>query len=137
MVIVGSDYTDVGAPTEFAFNARVAANLGAPVLLVLNGAGPESRPSSHDRGDMAQAELAANHATLFAVVANRVDPQATGRTATALRRDGRTRVRPARASRCSCRPSVGDLMAACDGRLVRGDRAQLDARGRPAWWSPR
>src|SRR5918994_1268680 len=39
VVIVGSDHTDVGAPAEFAFNARVAANLGAPVLLVLNGHG--------------------------------------------------------------------------------------------------
>ena len=39
VVIVGSDYTDVGAPAEFAFNARVAANLGVPVLLVLNGDG--------------------------------------------------------------------------------------------------
>ncbi len=33
IVIVGSDYTDVGSPTELGFNARVAANLGAPVVL--------------------------------------------------------------------------------------------------------
>ena len=39
VVIVGSDYTDIGTPTEFSYNARIAANLGAPVLLVLNGAG--------------------------------------------------------------------------------------------------
>src|SRR3954447_4376314 len=39
VVVVGSDYTDVGAPTEFSFNARVAANLGSPVLLVLNADG--------------------------------------------------------------------------------------------------
>ena len=38
VVVVGSDYTDVGTPTEFSFNARIAANLGAPVLLVLEGA---------------------------------------------------------------------------------------------------
>jgi phosphate acetyltransferase len=37
VVVVGSDYTDVGTPTEFSFNAKIAANLGAPVLLVLNG----------------------------------------------------------------------------------------------------
>src|SRR5215217_2179598 len=36
VVVVGSDYTDVGAPTEFSFNAKIAANLGSPVLLVLN-----------------------------------------------------------------------------------------------------
>ena len=39
VVVVGSDYTDVGAPTEFSFNARIAANLGSPVLLVLNAVG--------------------------------------------------------------------------------------------------
>ena len=37
VVIVGSDYTDVGNPTEFGFNARIAANLGAPVALVFTG----------------------------------------------------------------------------------------------------
>ena len=37
VVIVGSDYTDVGSPTELGYNARIAANLGAPVLLVLSG----------------------------------------------------------------------------------------------------
>lgn len=46
VVVVGSDYTDVGTPTEFSYNARIAANLGAPVLLVLNGSGrsPEDLP---------------------------------------------------------------------------------------------
>ncbi|MEO7016744.1 MAG: AAA family ATPase, partial [Leifsonia sp.] len=37
VVILGSDYTDVSSPTELGFNARIAANLGAPVLLVLGG----------------------------------------------------------------------------------------------------
>ena len=37
VVIVGSDYTDVASPAELGFNARIAANLGAPVLLVLSG----------------------------------------------------------------------------------------------------
>ena len=39
VVVVGTDYTDVGAPAEFSFNARIAANLGIPVLLVLNAHG--------------------------------------------------------------------------------------------------
>ncbi|MGN6130130.1 MAG: AAA family ATPase, partial [Nocardioidaceae bacterium] len=73
VVVVGSDYTDVGTPTEFSYNARIAANLGAPVLLVLNGA-DRSAADLHTVADMAAAELRANHGTLFAVVANRVDP---------------------------------------------------------------
>ena len=39
VVIVGSDYTDVAGATELSFNARVAANLGSPVLLVVSGNG--------------------------------------------------------------------------------------------------
>jgi phosphate acetyltransferase len=37
VVIVGTDYTDVAGPTELSYNARIAANLGAPVLLVVSG----------------------------------------------------------------------------------------------------
>jgi len=61
IVVVGSDYTDVGTPTEFSYNAKIAANLGAPVLLVLNGFGR----TPHDVraiADIAAAELAATTA---------------------------------------------------------------------------
>ena len=57
VVVVGSDYTDVGAPTEFSFNARVAANLGIPVMLVLNAHGktPEAA-AGHGRAGGGGAE---------------------------------------------------------------------------------
>ncbi len=32
VVIVGSDYTDVASPAELSVNARIAVNLGAPVV---------------------------------------------------------------------------------------------------------
>ena len=35
VVIVGSDYTDVTTPSELDTNARIAANLGAPVVLAV------------------------------------------------------------------------------------------------------
>jgi phosphate acetyltransferase len=38
MVIVGSDFSDVPSPTEFSVNAELAANLEAPMLLVVSGA---------------------------------------------------------------------------------------------------
>ena len=79
VVIVGSDYTDVGTPTEFSYNARIAANLGAPVLLVLNGSG-RTPADLHTVTDMAAGELAANHGTLFAIIANRVDAAEVRRT---------------------------------------------------------
>ena len=73
VVVVGSDYTDVGAPTEFSFNAKIAANLGSPVLLVLN-AHDRSSAELRTAADLAISELNANHGTLFAIVANRANP---------------------------------------------------------------
>ena len=89
-IILGSDYTDVSSPTELGFNARVAANLGAPVVLVLSGRqqgenSPATIPvflgAARTPAEMAQvaelavAELVDEHATLAAIVANRVDPE--------------------------------------------------------------
>ncbi len=123
VVVIGSDYTDVGAPTEFSFNARVAANLGCPVLLVLNAYGrpPESVRTA---ADVAVAELRAHHGTLFAVVANRADPADCDAVVDAL--VGLDV--PAFAIReepLLSAPSVGDLMAACDGTLVSGEEGLL------------
>ncbi|MGO4595306.1 phosphate acetyltransferase [Leifsonia sp. 2TAF2] len=85
VVILGSDYTDVGSPTELGYNARIAANLGAPVLLVLGGrigqgfgerlgqADPRSAEELRQLAEIAVAELRAEHASLLAVVANRSD----------------------------------------------------------------
>lgn len=77
VLIIGSDYTDVGNPTEFSYNARIAANLGAPVLLVLNGSG-RSAEDLRTLADIAAAELEANHGSLFAVIVNRADEQQIG-----------------------------------------------------------
>ncbi|WP_203582054.1 phosphate acetyltransferase [Microbacterium hibisci] len=100
VVIVGSDYTDVGSPAELAYNARIAANLGAPVLLVLGGRSAQNQTQPEQLGsslartpaemgqiaDLALAELEHGRAQLFAVVANRADPVRTDETLQALRR---------------------------------------------------
>jgi phosphate acetyltransferase len=73
VLVLGSDYTDVSTGTELSFNARVAANLGSAVVLVVLG---RDRTPEHIRvaADGAITELRANHAQTVAVVANRVDP---------------------------------------------------------------
>ena len=73
VVIIGSDYTDVASPSELGFNARIAANLGAPVLLALKGA-RRTTPEILQLAQLCASELSANHAHLLAVVANRCDP---------------------------------------------------------------
>lgn len=130
VVIVGSDYTDVATPTELAFNARVAANLGAPVLLVLTGREQdESRPRTADElrqvVELSLPELATAHASLLAVIANRADPveldaisaaiaEASGVTAWAIPEDP-----------FLVAPTVDEIMHAVDGALLKGDRALL------------
>jgi len=80
VVILGSDYTDVGSPTELSYNARIAANLGAPVLLVLggrrsDGSGTRTPEDMRQIAELTTAELRLEHAGLLAVVANRSDSE--------------------------------------------------------------
>ncbi|WEO77933.1 phosphate acetyltransferase [Cryobacterium sp. SO2] len=92
VVVIGSDFTDVGSPTELAFNARIAANLGVPVLLVLAGrvafgqgeglsqsdqlgqSEPRTSDDIRQLTDVALAELQSEHVSLLGVVVNRADP---------------------------------------------------------------
>ncbi|GJO24969.1 phosphate acetyltransferase [Mycobacterium marinum] len=84
VVIVGSDYTDVTTPTELSVNARIAVNLGAPVLLAVSAKG---RDADQVSGVVAVclAELAAQHAHTAAVVANRCEPAQLAAVGDALR----------------------------------------------------
>jgi phosphate acetyltransferase len=92
VVVIGSDFTDVGSPTELAYNARIAANLGVPVLLVLAGrvgfgqgeglnlgnqlgqSEPRTSDDIRQLTDVALAELQSEHVSLLGVVVNRADP---------------------------------------------------------------
>ncbi|GAA2043959.1 phosphate acetyltransferase [Agromyces tropicus] len=99
VVVIGSDYTDVGSPTELAYNARIAANLGAPVLLVIGGRVTQGRSASERLGytdartpdelaqvtELAIEELEREHASLLGVVANRADPDRLDDITAALR----------------------------------------------------
>jgi phosphate acetyltransferase len=123
VVIVGTDYTDVGTPTEFSYNARIAANLGAPVLLVLNGAG-RSPQELRTMTTMALAELKAQHSSLFAVIANRVDDAQLVADTAAIAVEGVLSYAIPEEPLLSA-PSVADLMGACDGTLVSGDGSLL------------
>jgi phosphate acetyltransferase len=140
VVIVGSDYTDVGSPTELSFNAKVAANLGAPVLLVLGGR-TSADQGSRTPEDMAQvadvttSELRAAHASLLGVVVNRADPehidairasveQALSDEATVDGQPPLVWTIPEDAVLVA--PTVRAILQATDATLVRGDDALLD-----------
>ncbi|CAN5467449.1 phosphate acetyltransferase [soil metagenome] len=130
VVIVGSDYTDVATPTELAFNARVAANLGAPVLLVLTGREPdESRARTADElrqvTDLSLPELAQAHASLLAVIANRADPDKLDEIVAAVSAAAKVPAWAIPESPVLVAPSVEQILEAVDGSLLKGDRALL------------
>ena len=123
VVIVGSDYTDVATPTEFSVNARIAANLGAPVLLVVNGA-PRSPEELRTTVDVLRHELEAQHANLFTVIANRCRSGDLAADADAVSLPGV----PGYAipdEPMLIAPTVGELMDACEGTLLSGDELLL------------
>ena len=122
VVVVGSDYTDVGTPTEFSFNARIAANLGIPVLLVVNAAGLQV-DELRTLALMTAEELRAQHATLLGVAANRVD----GDLETAVRAvavgDALAFALPEEPLLST--PSMAELLVASGGQMVSGDQSLL------------
>ncbi len=126
VLIVGSDFTDVGAPTEFSVNARIAANLGSPMLLVASGLG---LTPAEVRGavELAIDDVHDNHATVLGVVANRVSPEHLEATRTALAGVAGTHpVYAVPAHPLLSAPSVRDQMTAAGGRLLYGDDSLLD-----------
>ncbi|OBF53136.1 phosphate acetyltransferase [Mycobacterium sp. 852002-53434_SCH5985345] len=123
VVIVGSDYTDVASPAELSVNARIAVNLGAPVLLVVRAKGRTAEDVVH----VVQAcldELAAQHAHTAAVVANRCEPSQVSAVAEALHAViPQSYVLPNEPLLPA--PAVSDLQKAVNGTLVSGDTALM------------
>lgn len=141
VVTVGSDFSDVAAPTELAFNARIAANLDAPVLLVIGGRlhdEPEALGKSTPRSpaeiaqvaELGMSELRAAHVTLAAVIVNRADPAGledivatvgavvpSGAPVWAIPEDA-----------VLVAPPVSAIIEAVDGRIVRASDDDLLAR---------
>ncbi|MFD7872132.1 phosphate acetyltransferase [Microbacterium sp. NPDC059771] len=142
VVIVGSDYTDVASPAELGFNARIAANLAAPVLLVLSGRDQQRQaeqlgtttartPAAVGQiAALALSELAAERAELFAVAVNRADPEALEPIVAAVRAvlpADRTPVWAIPEDRALVAPSIRGILAAIDGTLLAGDEERLTA----------
>jgi phosphate acetyltransferase len=123
VVVVGSDYTDVAGPTELAYNARIATNLGAPVMLVVSAFEREPGAVAH-LTDVALSELRQAHATTIGVVANRCDPAEVEPVAEALADLGLPVWTLPEVPLLGA-PLVSDLVVALDGELLCGDEELL------------
>ncbi len=123
VVIVGSDYTDIASPSELSVNARIAANLGAPLVLAVHA-------KKRTPDEVAQLvgfcldEISNQHAHTAAIVANRCDPDQLAAVAEALSRFvPRSYVLPEEPLLVA--PSVGELRDAVSGTLINGADALL------------
>lgn len=124
VLIVGSDYTDIATPSELSTNARIAANLKAPVVLAV-----KAKDRSPDQVakivDVSLDEVAAQHAHTAAVVANRCDPGQLEAVAEALEIfEPNCYVLPE--APLLVAPTVAELQRAVDGSMVIGDPALLN-----------
>jgi phosphate acetyltransferase len=126
VLIVGSDYTDVASPSELSVNARIAVNLGAPVVLAVRAADRTPEDVAHVV-ELCLAELAGQHAHTAAVVANRCAPAELDAVAAALRRVGpdgiKCYVLPEEPLLMA--PSVAELRDAVHGTVISGDEDLL------------
>jgi phosphate acetyltransferase len=124
VLVVGTDFTDVGAPSELDFNGRVAVNLGAPVLLVVTG---------HDRTpaavaatvDMATTALSARACEILGVVANRVPRRDLNAVRAALANRQGVEVLPELPLLSA--PQVGQVFRACHATTLYGDPHRREA----------
>ena len=125
ILVLGSDYTDVATGTELSFNAKIAANLGSPVVLVVHG---RDRAPDQVRAAAASAiaELQANHAQTVAVVANRVDDDAQEDVERALADLPDVMVAAVPESPILSAPTFRALAEAADARLVLGADSWMD-----------
>jgi phosphate acetyltransferase len=140
VIILGSDYTDVSSPTELGYNARIAANLGAPVLLVLGGRnhdetasvqshvlGGQGRAASemYQTAEVALTELQDEHAQLVAVITNRVDPnilqEVTASVQQAVHPSGEIPVWSIPDDPVLVAPTLAELSEMLDGHQLKGD----------------
>lgn len=123
VLIVGSDYTDVAAPSELSVNARIAVNLGAPVVLAVKAQG-RTPAEVAQVVEVCLVELAGQHAHTAAVVANRCDPDQLTAVAEALAALGpKSYVLPEEPLLVA--PSVAELRDAVRGELTGGDEQSL------------
>ncbi|MDO4792474.1 MAG: phosphate acetyltransferase [Buchananella hordeovulneris] len=124
VVVDGSDYSDVPGHDEHSFNARVAANMGAPVVLVLTA--HERTPAEvAASAELSIAEIAQEHAFTAAIIVNRVaegQDEAVRASLAALD----TFVVTLPEIPLLSAPTMQDVMTALDGKLVYGDEELLN-----------
>lgn len=140
MVVIGSDYKDVVGTTELSFNAKVAANIAAPVVMVLSGRqaysssehlGQAAARSVEELSQMAElslAEMKSENVKLLAIAVNRAEPADTKSIHDAVK----TLVPPEipvwvlPEDKLLVAPRLRQIQEAVGGKLLFGEPARLE-----------
>jgi phosphate acetyltransferase len=122
VLVVGSDFQDTSASGEPSFNARIAANLGAPVLLVVDGRVGSDAADVATSARLARSGLVEHGCTVLGVIANRVPAgRADGVRAALGEGAGVLPEAPVLSA-----PTVAQVLAATSGRPLIGGRERLE-----------
>ena len=119
VLVVGSDYTDVVNPSELSFNARIAVNLGAPLVLAINGHNRDAQAIAEITA-RCLAEVAAARAHPAAVIANRCSPDQLAEVTAALGDAGVPAFAVPEVALLSA-PTMAELCTALGGTVYSGD----------------
>ena len=125
VVVIGSDYDGLASPTELDFNVRIAANLNAPVLLVVSGLNrsPEDVVASAEHAIRA---FDRQHEQVVGVIANRVAPEQVAAIRQGLAGLDRGVVAALPESKLLAAPTVREQFECLGAQLWRGDATALD-----------
>ncbi|MFC7463369.1 phosphate acetyltransferase [Brachybacterium sp. GCM10030252] len=126
LVVLGSDYDDLANPTELAFNAEVAANMGAPVVVVVSGL-DRSPDQIAALAAVSVGEFSGHHAAPIAVVVNRAEAESLDavQAAVSAKVDGAL-VAVIPESPVIMAPTVQQVKDAVSGTLLQGSSEWLD-----------
>lgn len=140
MVVIGSDYKDVVGTTELSFNAKVAANIAAPVVMVLSGRqaysssehlGQAAARSVDELSQMAElslAEMKSENVKLLAIAVNRAEPEDTQKIHDAVKSlvAPETPVWVLPEDKLLVAPRLRQIQEAVGGKLLFGEPARLE-----------
>jgi phosphate acetyltransferase len=123
----GTDYTGVSSAFEFDFNADVANNLGAPVLVVVSGFG-KSTDEVVDSVRVARESFGGHGCTLAATVINRVEAEKVESIAAevrGLKAEGEP-IHLLPEEPTLAKPTVGEIARALNAKILEGEPNELN-----------
>ena len=127
VVCEGTDYTGVSSAFEFDFNADVANNLGALVLVVVSGFG-KSKGEVVDGVRVARESFGGHGCTLAATVVNRVEAEKVESIVEEVRelkpKGEPLYVLPEEPT--LAKPTVGEIARALNAKVLEGEPDQLN-----------